>query len=98
MGFSTKKKSQEKKEEPEKFAEMEVKNVRDTDYGVFFSITINGVDINGCRVGETKNEEYFVSLPSRKGNDDKYYSIVYYKFSEAETEWILNQVKEKLEG
>ena len=38
----------------------------------------------------------FIGLPQRKGNDGKYYSIVWAKFSEQDTKDILAEVEKKL--
>ena len=61
--------------------------------GVTFDMTVNGISIYGCRVVETKDGD-FIGLPQRKGNDGKYYSIVW--FSEADTKDILAEVEKQL--
>lgn len=63
--------------------------------GVTFDMTVNGISIYGCIVVETKSGD-FIGLPQRKGNDGKYYSIVWAKFSEADTKDILAEVEKKL--
>lgn len=63
--------------------------------GVTFDITINGISIYGCNVVESTKGD-FISLPQRKGNDGKYYSIVWAKFSEADTKDILAEVENML--
>ena len=63
--------------------------------GVIFDMTVNGITIYGCRVVETKNGD-FIGLPQRKGNDGKWYSIVWAKFSEADTKDILAEVEKQL--
>ena len=63
--------------------------------GVIFDMTVNGITIYGCRVVETKNGD-FIGLPQREGNDGKWYSIVWARFSEADTEDILAEVEKKL--
>lgn len=63
--------------------------------GVCFDMTINGIDIYGCRVVETQKGD-FIGLPQRKGTDGKYYSIVWAKFSEQDSKDILAEVEKKL--
>ena len=63
--------------------------------GVTFDMTVNGISIYGCRVVETKDGD-FIGLPQRKGNDGKWYSIVWAKFSETDTMYILAEVEKQL--
>lgn len=43
----------------------------------FFDATVNGVDIKGLKlVTSTKDGSLFLSFPSEKGKDGKYYDIV----------------------
>lgn len=63
--------------------------------GVSFDLTVNGVTIYGCRVVESKDGD-FISLPQRKGNDGKYYSIVWARFSDEDTKDILAEVEKQL--
>ena len=63
--------------------------------GVAFDMTLNGISIYGCRVVETKDGD-FIGLPQRKGNDGKYYSIVWARFSETDTKDILEEVEKLL--
>ena len=69
----------------------------DDKYGFMYiwMFGINGISIYGCRVVETKDGD-FIGLPQRKGNDGKWYSIVWAKFSEADTEDILAEVEKQL--
>lgn len=66
--------------------------VKDT---VFFDVVINGVTIYGCKVVEGKNGD-FISFPSHKGKDDKYYNHVYIKLTDEQTSNIIHQVEEML--
>lgn len=61
------------------------------DKGVLFDLTIDDFTIYDCRVVEGKNGD-FISLPSRKGKDGKYWGIVYKRFSQDETSLILDMV------
>ena len=63
--------------------------------GVTFDMTVNGINIYGCRVVETQKGD-FIGLPQRKGADGKYYSIVWAKFSEQDSKDILAEVEKKL--
>ena len=62
---------------------------------VFFDVVINGVTIYGCKVIEGKNGD-FISFPSHKGKDDKYYNHVWVKLSDDDTAAIVKQVEEML--
>lgn len=62
---------------------------------VFFDLIINGIAVYGCKVFEGKNGD-FISLPSRKGKDDKYYSIVYFRLSDEDQKIILDTVEKLL--
>lgn len=65
------------------------------DKDVLFDLTIDDFTIYGCRVVEGKNGD-FISLPSRKGKDGKYWGIVYKRFSQDETSLILDMVSAAL--
>ena len=62
---------------------------------VFFDVVINGVTIYGCKVVEGKNGD-FISFPSHKGKDDKYYNYAYVKLSDEDTQNIIAQVEKAL--
>ena len=61
------------------------------DKDVVFDLTIDDFTIYSCRVVEGKNGD-FISLPSRKGKDGKFWGIVYKRFSQDETNLILDMV------
>lgn len=65
-------------------------------WGVSFNMVLNGVTIYNCTVAETKEGKPFISFPSRKGSDDKWYSYVYFKFTDADLEAILEAVEKAL--
>lgn len=77
-------------------SEFEVKNARQFDWGTTFTLILNGVEIHGCKVAERKDGHSFISFPSYKGKDSKWYSYVYFRFSEADTDAILNEVAAQL--
>lgn len=74
----------------------EVKNPRSFDWSTTFTLVLNGVEIHGCKVGERKDGNSFISFPSYKGKDGKWYSHVYFRFSEADTDAILKELAEQL--
>lgn len=77
-------------------SEFEVKNARAYDWGTVFTLILNGVEIHGCRVSERRDGNSFISFPSYKGKDGKWYSYVYFKFSEADQDAILQAVAEAI--
>ena len=62
---------------------------------VYFDVEINGVTIYGCKVVEGKNGD-FISFPSHKGKDGKYYNYAYIKLSDEQTKEIISQVENML--
>lgn len=62
---------------------------------VYFDVTINGVTIYGCRVVEGSKGD-FVSFPSHKGKDGKFYNHAWVKLSDDDTAAIVKQVEEML--
>lgn len=62
---------------------------------VFFDMTINDIDVFGCRVA-TAGEKDFIAYPSYKGTDGKYYSYVNIYMSSDDQSKILAAVEEKL--
>lgn len=73
-----------------------VDRVRQTKGGVYFTLILNGVTINNCRVVESKDYGDFISLPSYKSSNGEYYNTVFFKFSKADTENILSLVEKML--
>ncbi len=65
------------------------------DGGVVFDMQVNGVSIYGCRVIESKNGD-FVSFPSYKASDGKYYSHAWVKLSDEDTKSIVKQVEDMI--
>lgn len=59
---------------------------------VFFDVEINGVTIYGCKVVEGKNGD-FISFPSHKGKDGKYYNYAYIKLTDEQAKDIISQVE-----
>lgn len=62
---------------------------------VFADVVINGITIYGMTVVEGKNGD-FLSFPSRKGGDGKYYSICWARLSEGDQKKILAEIESQL--
>ena len=67
--------------------------VKDGEDLIFFSLQLNGVTINNCRVATGKNGD-FISFPQYKGKDGKYYNYVWVKLSDEDEANILNEIQE----
>lgn len=63
------------------------------DGTISIDFDVNDVSIYNATLREGKNGT-FVSFPSRKGKDGKYYSYVFVKLSEADVKTIIEQVEE----
>ena len=81
----------------EKIPVSSVKVLRAKEYKntTFFDVEINGVKIYGCRFVEGKNGD-FVSFPSYKGSDGKYYSHAYIELDDAMVALIDEQIDKLL--
>lgn len=84
-----------KKEANEVTVNAEVTRANQVNDTVFFDVVINGVTIYGCKVVEGKNGD-FISFPSHKGKDGKYYNHAYIKLSDEAAADIIAQVEKKL--
>lgn len=62
---------------------------------VFFDMEINGISVYGLKVVEGSNGD-FISWPSHKGKDGKYYNYVWCKLSDEQQKEIIHQVEEML--
>lgn len=62
---------------------------------VRFALTVNGVTVYGCNVVEGKNGD-FITFPSYKGKDGKYYNHAYIPLTDKEQEGILLDVEKEL--
>lgn len=95
-----KKTGNEQERTPDTLQTWDVSRVRQIDRKdggsiVLFTLVLNGVTVNNVRVGEGKNGD-FISLPQYKGNDGKYYSHVYFRFTEDDQGNILAEVERQL--
>ena len=67
------------------------------DGSITFNMTIDGfITVYGCRIYDGQDCKPFVTFPSRKDKDGKYWNHVYCKLTEAQVEDIARQVEEKL--
>ena len=84
-----------KKEANEVVINAEVTRVNQVNDTVFFDMVVNGVTIYGCKVVEGSKGD-FISFPSHKGKDGKYYNHAWVKLSDDDSQKIIAQVEEKL--
>lgn len=64
---------------------------------IFFDLEINGLTVYGCTVAKRKTDDSeFISFPSRKGADGKYYSIVYAALTQEDQDKIIDAVYDLL--
>ena len=78
-------------EETKKVYDLKVLRAKEYKETVFFDLEVNGVKIYGCRFVEGKNGD-FVSFPSYKGKDGKYYSHAFVDLDEAMVSLIDEQI------
>lgn len=64
---------------------------------ILADLEMNGITIYGVRVVEGKNGD-FLSFPQRKGQDGKYYSIVYAPLCKEDQDAVLAAIERKLNG
>lgn len=62
--------------------DLKVLRAKEYQDNVFMDLKINGVTIYGCRFVEGSKGN-FVSFPSHKGKDGKYYNYAYIKLDDA---------------
>jgi len=84
-----------KKEASNAVIDAKVTRANQVNDAVFFDMEVNGVTIYGCKVIEGKNGD-FISFPSHKGKDGKYYNHAWVKLSDDDTAAIVKQVEEML--
>ena len=77
---------------------MQVSNVRVTsDDKVYFTLIVNGVFINNCRVA-TGSKGDFVSFPSYKGKNGNYYNYAYVSLDDATTAKIMEIIQAAIDA
>lgn len=76
----------------------EIRRAREWKKGaVFFDCTLNGIEINGCKVVAGHNGD-FISWPSYKGSDGNWYNTVYVSLDDDTQKEILRKVQDKLDA
>lgn len=96
MGRRTQRTEEPKTQEAAKIYSIEVLRAKEYQNTCFFDVCINGVNIYGCRFVEGQNGD-FVSFPSYKGSNGKYYSHAYIKLDDASVKLIDEQIDKLLE-
>lgn len=61
--------------------------------GVTLNIEMNGIQIYGVRIMTTNGGDQFLSMPSRKGSDGKYYPIVGVYLQKSDQESIIKEAE-----
>lgn len=90
------KKVETKENEVLEVTDWDVLSVRETKKGfVFFNLKLNGITIYGCKVIESDKGD-FISFPSYKGTDDKYYSHVYARLDDMLVQEIIAEIEKQL--
>ena len=77
----------------------EVRNVHAFEGGnVGFSLKVNGIWIHNMVIVNTENAEdgWFISFPSRKSSDDKYYNYAYFSITPEVKKTIGDMVKDMI--
>lgn len=74
----------------------EVKNVRVYNQTIFFTLIANDITIYGCKVCADSNGKDFISFPSQKAKNNKWYNHVYVKFDSETEGQILAEVERQL--
>lgn len=78
----SRRKSAEAEEKKTVVNDLKVLRAKEYKGTTFLDLEVNGVKIYGCRYVEGKNGD-FISFPSYKGNDGKYYNHAYVELDEA---------------
>ena len=84
-----------KKEEVNVQIDAKVTRANQVENTVYFDVVINGVTIYGCKVIEGKNGD-FVSFPSHKGKDGKYYNHAYVQLQQSDIDFISSEIEKLL--
>lgn len=64
---------------------------------VFFTLNLNGVFINNCKVVEGKNGD-FVAYPQYKGSNGQWYNTVFAPLAEEDSKKIIEAVQEAIDA
>lgn len=92
------KKSENKKQETFELQSWDVIRAYEFEGGnISFDLKVNGVFIYGMTlVWMEDKKEYFISFPSRKGRDGKYYKHAWFQISEVLQNAIIDRIEEIL--
>lgn len=82
MALNKNKKAEEAKAETKTTYTVKVTRAKEFKGSYAFDMEVNGVMIYGCWLKESKDGRNFVSFPSYKGSDGKYYSHVWFKIED----------------
>ncbi len=74
---------------------IEVTRAKEIKGSYAFDMEVNGIKIYGCWLKEGKNGN-FVSFPSYKGSDGKYYSHVWFEISDDMEKEIEDKIEKAL--
>ena len=80
--MSRRNKSAEAEEKKTVVSDLKVLRAKEYKGTTFLDLEVNGVKIYGCRYIEGKNGD-FISFPSYKAKDGKYYNYAYVELDEA---------------
>lgn len=99
---TSKAKAKNTERESIKVESFEVKSVRvittkNGDDLIFFSLNLNGVWINNCKVATGKNGD-FIGWPQYKGSDGNYYNYVYASISDEDNKKIMDAIQEAIDN
>lgn len=90
--MSRRNKSTEAEEKKTVVSDLKVLRAKEYKGTTFLDLEVNGVKIYGCRYIEGKNGD-FISFPSYKAKDGKYYNYAYVELDEA----MINLIDEQLD-
>lgn len=65
--------------------------------GNLFNLNVNEMTIYGCSIKATREGEAFVAMPSRKGQDGKWYPVVSCRLPDSVSNDIITQVYSELD-
>lgn len=79
--------------------EIQVTRAKDLGNAIMFDVKVNGIMIYGCSYKELQRKDgsgsfYKIDLPQRKGSDGKWYSVAWFKISDADQEIIEKQIED----
>ena len=78
--------------------EWSVDNVRELEWGTFFTLKLPGLNLYDLRVvPEGKNYDAFIGMPEIRGKDDAYYKRFALYLNKKDTKAVLDAVEQALE-